>query len=153
MTEAFFKKVMAEVYPSSLDEIVRDHRDELKLDVATTTDLQEIDMSFPITNLKGVLEIGYIYKWTHPQLGFKHLFLVGKRVGANETQGLHSSRLIGFDTANQVALTQSGSHYLLQKYIDPKEAPLLLLHICAWLHQTPAGAYFGVPDWRMDRLH
>jgi hypothetical protein len=114
--------------------------------------LEELNMTFPITNLKGVLEVGYLYKWVHPQFGFKQLFLVGRRVGATETQALHSSKVTGFDLENQVALTHSGSHYLVQNYLDPQEAPLLLLNICAWFHQTPAGEYFGVPDWRVDRL-
>lgn len=135
--------------PASLDDIVRKHRNELRLAVASDWDLSQVSKSFLISNLRGVLRSGFIYKRDYLHMGIADLYMVGHRVGAPDTQGLHSSRIIAYDSENNVVLTQSGSHYILEEFIDPDSDPWLLLHICYWMHGDYSGKYHGVPIIRM----
>jgi hypothetical protein len=135
--------------PSFLDGIIRLHRNELRLSRASEWDLAQISKTFLISNLKGILRSGFIYKWEFLHVGVADLFMVGHRVGAPDTQGLHSSRIIAFDPENKVVLTQSGSHYILEEFIDPDTDRWLLLHICHWMHGEYAGKYYGVPKVRI----
>ncbi|MFD0913866.1 hypothetical protein [Methylophilus luteus] len=131
--------------PSSLDGIVRQHRNELRLSTASELDLAQISKTFLISNLRGILRSGFIYKWEFLLVGVANLYIVGHRVGAPDTQGLHSSRIIAYDPEINVVLTQSGSHYILEEFIDPDSDRWLLLHICNWMHGEYAGKYYGVP--------
>lgn len=135
--------------PSKLDDIIKIRRGELKLSVASEEDLAALSRPFLISNLKGILRSGFVYKWDFIKLGVTHYYLVGHRVGARDSQGVHSSRIVAYDPEYNVVLTESGSHYILETFIEPDSDRWLLLHVCHWMHDGYAGKYHGVPEVRV----
>lgn len=129
--------------PSSIDDIVRLNRHELRLELASSQDLIDLQMSFIISNLKGNLECGFIYKRVYPKLKRFEYFLIGRRVGNRISSAMHTSPIIGYDVENQVVLTNSGSHYLVQEFIQPDA--FLLVNLCGHLTTESMGKYFGIP--------
>ncbi len=75
------------------------------------------------------------------------LFVVGHLIGPNGTSGRHTSRIVGYDSSINTALTNSGSHYVINEFSDPGTDSDLLVVICGWMNKTQAGQVFGVPDW------
>lgn len=133
-----------DLMPKSLDDIVRQNRDKLRLELPTKSDLDSLKFAFQITNLQGVFTKGFIYKYLVPDTGHFLLFMIGHKVDGGIR---HTSNLVGWDPETKVALTRSGSHYILEKFIDPDTDQTLLAGICAWSHLGPAGKYFGMPLW------
>jgi hypothetical protein len=143
MTNKSISEQFTNLIPKGLDDIVRKHRDKLSFEAATPQDLKALEMPIVITNPQGALSSGFIYKWVIPTKGVAVLFMVGH---INDVVR-HTSQLIGWDPDNQVALTRSGSHYILEEFVDPDSDPQLLAGICAWCHRGPAGSTFGMPEW------
>lgn len=143
MTNNSFNELIESQIPKSLDDIVRLNRDKLRLELATDKDLKELESPLVITNLKGVLTFGFIYKWVDPATGNSLFFMIGHING----EVRHTSNLISWDPDSQAILTSSGSHYVLEKFVDPTSYPELLLGICAWTHRIALGSFFGMPEW------
>jgi hypothetical protein len=129
--------------PNGIDDIIRHNKHELRLEMASAEDLTNLNMSFIISNLKGNLECGFIYKRVFPTSRSFRYFLIGRRIGNPVSSAVHTSPLIGYDRENQVVLTQSGSHYLIQEFVQPD--PFLLVNLCGYLNSEGMGSYFGVP--------
>lgn len=143
MTKQSISEQFESLIPKGLDDIVRKNRDKLSFEVATTQDLTPLEAPILITNFQGALSSGFIYKWVIPTKGVSVLFMIGHIDGIVR----HTSQVIGWDPVNQVALTRSGSHYILEEFVDPDSDTQLLAGICAWCHRGPAGSTFGIPKW------
>lgn len=129
--------------PNSIEDIVRLNRHELRLELAFSKDLLDLQMPFIIINLKGNLECGFIYKRVYPTLNTFEYFLIGRRIGNRVSSAVHTSPVIGYDVENQVVLTNSGSHYLVHEFIQPDA--FLLVNLCRYLASEGMGEYFGIP--------
>jgi hypothetical protein len=142
MTKKSITEQFTSLIPKGLDDIVRKNRDKVSFDVANLQDLKALEMPIVITNLQGVLSSGFIYKWV-PATGNSLFFMIGHINGVVR----HTSNILGWDPDLNVALTRSGSHYILQEFVDPDSDSELLAGICAWCHRGPAGPFFGMPEW------
>lgn len=131
--------------PKDLDDIIRLNREFLRLELASPEDMLTLQMPFIISNLRGNIEGGFIYKRIYPVFNKCSYFLIGRRVGKPLSSAVHTSPVIGYDPENQVALTATGSHYLINQFIAPD--PFLLLNLCGFLHQEGIGSYFCVPRY------
>jgi hypothetical protein len=132
--------------PNSLDDVIKLNRDVLKLEHVELQNLKGMDFSIPITNLKGILTKGFVYKSIGlSPIRTEAIWLVGYRLGANDTSAVHTSRVIGFDHKQSVFLTQSGSHYVVNEIIKSEPEALMLMHICNFLHKRGGGEDFGIP--------
>jgi hypothetical protein len=129
--------------PNGIEDIIRHNKHELRLEMASAEDLTNLKMSFIISNLKGNLACGFIYKRVFPTYKTIRFFLIGRRIGNPVSSAVHTSPLIGYDRVNQVVLTHSGSHYLIQEFVQPD--PFLLVNLCGYLTSEGVGSYFGVP--------
>lgn len=131
--------------PKDLDDIIRFNREFLRLELASSEEMLMLQMPFIISNLRGNIEGGFIYKRIYPVFNKCSYFLIGRRVGNPLSSAVHTSPVIGYDPENQVALTATGSHYLINQFIAPD--PFLLLNLCGFLQQEGIGSYFGVPGY------
>jgi len=147
MTKKTIEEQIANNVPGNLDNIIRKHRDKLRFEPATKADLDNLERSISITNLKGVFETAFIYKWVVTGLPEPHLFIVGRLADSNGASGWHTSKILGYDPSTNTALTASGSNYVINAFSDPETDPELLIFICCWMHTTQAGEHFGVPEW------
>lgn len=142
MSDDKLNEKLRSLLPFSLDEIITENRDMLQLVYATAEDLDKINSDIPVTNFKGNLTDAFIYKRTYPRLNKQFLCLVG----FNEGHVYHTSEVISFDVANNVALTRSGSHYVVENFKTESPDLVLLLHICYMFHRDGCGNYFGVAE-------
>lgn len=142
MSDDKLNETLRSLLPFSLDEIITENRDILQLAYATAEDLDKIKADIPVTNFKGNLTDAFIYKRIAPSLNKEILCLVGFKEGLP----LHTSEVVAFDAANNVALTWSGSHYVVKNFKAESPDLLLLLHICYMFHRDGCGNYFGVAE-------
>lgn len=131
--------------PKYLDDIIRRNREFLRLELASPEDMLTLQMPFIISNLRGNIEGGFIYKRVYPTFNKCTYFLIGRRVGGSLSSAVHTSPVIGYDRENQVILTHSGSHYLINEFITPDA--WLLLNLCNRMNLEGLGSYFGVPSF------
>ena len=127
--------------PQELDQIVTQNRDKMQLVYATTEDLSRIQESLTITHLKGTLSEAFLYKRVFLTMDSEVLCLVG----FNEDRlPLHTSTVVAFDVANQVALTANGSYYKIHSFKTGAPSTHLVFHICYMFIRDGVGDYFGV---------
>ena len=135
--------------PKSLADIITTNRDKLQLAAATQIDLFHLERSIPITNLKGIFDAAFIYKWVIAGIEAPCLFVVGYiMVGEDSAIGRHTSKVVAYDRMSNTVLTQSGSHYVINRFIDPDTNPHLLILISRWINEPPLGQMFDVNAWR-----
>jgi hypothetical protein len=140
MSDEKLNDTLRSALPQSLDEIVTKNRDIMQLMYATAEDLDKINANIPVTNLKGNLTDAFIYKRIVPSKNKEVLCLVGFKEGQ---WAYHTSEVVAYDVANNVALTGSGSHYVVKNIKTESPDLLLLLHICYMFHRDGIGNYFG----------
>ena len=128
------------VLPKELDDIITQNRHMMQLDYASAEDLAKMHADIPITNLKGVLTRAFIYKRIVPSKNAEIFCLVGFK---SDQWAHHTSKIVAYDNVNNVALTTSGSHYLVESFKTGAPDLLLLLHICYMFHRDGIGNYFG----------
>lgn len=133
--------------PKSIDDIVRQHREELCIRIATADDLAPLmSDSMPIANPQGDIE-----NWSLITLDAT---IQGQQDNAIFLIGHHTSRrctwitsrvlkVIECGVANSV-LTNSGNLYNMRGAQSDK---IDLTFLCAWLRQNGIGDYFGVPEF------
>ena len=124
--------------PNSLDDIITTDRYRVQLAAATQIDLFHIERSIPITNLKGIFEAAFIYKWVVAGLEEPCLFVVGYiMLSEDRVIGRHTSKVVAYDPISNTVLTQSGSHYVINRFNDPDTNPHLLILISRWVNEPP----------------
>ena len=138
-------EAFGELLPQELDDIIRLNRGDLRLELASPKDMLTLQMPLIICNLKGKITCGFLYKRIHPALNKCSYFLIGRREGNPLSSAVHTSPVIGYDRENQVILTHSGSHYLINEFVVPDT--LLLMNLCNRLHLEGLGSNFGVPSF------
>lgn len=131
--------------PKDLDDIIRRNREFLRLELASPENMVTLQMTFIISNLRGNIEGGLIYKRNYPVFNKCTYFLIGRRVGSSLSSAVHTSPVIGYDRDNQGILTQSGSHYLINEFVAPDT--FLLMNLCNRLHLEGLGSNYGVPSF------
>lgn len=146
MAEKSINEQINSMTPKSLDDIIRLNSHVAKLKPANQKDLKAIESSFPITNLRGTFKQAFVYKFEAAAPYPSFLALVGHKVEGERTSTFHTSVLEGYDLKTNAFVTKSGSHYVVQEFIEPDDEDLLV-QICCWLNKSASGRYFGVPEW------
>lgn len=126
--------------PKELDDIITQNRHMMQLGYASAEDLAKMHADIPITNLRGVLTQAFVYKRIVPSKNAEIFCLVGFN---NDQEAFHTSQVVAYDNVNNVALTASGSHYVVESFKTGAPDLLLLLHICYMFHRDGIGNYFG----------
>jgi hypothetical protein len=142
MSEDNIKDVLDEIFPTSLDDIIRKNRHLVDLRLPTEAEITSVEKSLVITNLKGTFSEALLYCRVSPQLDAPILCLVGYH---EQGHVLHTSRIVGFDPETNAVLTGSGSNYLIKNFIEGEPDVQLLSFICYIFHREGMGNYFGVP--------
>ena len=133
--------------PKSIDDIVRLHREELCIRIATADDLAPLlSDSMPIASPRGDIE-----NWSLITLDAT---IQGQRNNAVFLIGHHTSRRCTWITSRVLkviecgavksVLTNSGNLYNM---LGAQSDKIDLTFLCAWLRQNGIGDYFGVPEF------
>ncbi|TXI45766.1 hypothetical protein [Methylophilus sp.] len=127
--------------PKELDDIITQNRHFMQLEYASAEDLAKMHADIPITNLRGVLTQAFVYKRIVPSKNAEYFCLVGFN---SDLVAFHTSEVVAYDNVNNVALTASGSHYVVESFETGAPDFNLLLHICYIFHRDGIGNYLGV---------
>ena len=132
------------IRPDSLDNVIRAHRDLASLRLSTAEDLAPLKHAVPPAD-----DADPISKWLfvtyHVHSGeadAKFVLLFGWNERAKQTW--NTSPVLQHDPSTGFLVTRSGTTYRLAGQKGRPE-DLDLLHVCAYLHTSKAGARLGVP--------
>ena len=137
---------LEKLIPKSLDEIIRNHRDDISLRLSTSEDFAALSpMVASIEQQKSVRAT--INEWRivcfviRPELGTNFLVLTG----FNQEMGCvwNTSHIVSIDFENHLVLTKN-SLYRLGSKGEGEPDSHIIMHICAFLHSWGAGPYLGV---------
>ena len=138
------EKTIEDMLPKSLDDIIRQRRDQCSIRLAATQELMTLvpmvsKMMEPM-QVKAILDDWRVICITHQEQ--RHFFLTGMRRDRNRIT--MTSNIKSVDFASNRVLTNN-SIYQLGKRGDDEPEVGVLLHICATLHEWRLGSGFGVP--------
>lgn len=133
--------------PKSIDDIVRLHREELCIRIATADDLAPLlSDSMPIASPRGDIENWSLIALDATVQGQRNnaVFLIGYHISRRCTW--ITSRVLKVIECGTVksVLTNSGNLYNMRSAQSDK---IDLTFLCAWLRQNGIGDYFGVPEF------
>jgi hypothetical protein len=131
---------LQELLPRSLDDIIRKNRERASLRLATDADKQAI--AHRIASDESATPIS---RWNLVTLDVRGTKPITILVGWNDVVGTtwNTSPILQLDAESGLLVTRSGTLYKMSGKSSDK---IDLLCICAWLHQTPAGKFLGVPE-------
>ena len=142
------EKTIEDLIPKSIDDIIRNRKDECSIRLAKTHELMKLAPMVSMMNeLKPVKAIVDDWKVICITLnGEPNYFLIGERRDRNIRNNLlMTSRVKSIDFASNMVLTNNSIYQLGTKAKDePKTGELL--HICATLTDWGLGSRFGVPS-------
>lgn len=142
------KKIDSKDIPKCLDDIVRKNRHELKIEHVTKEDLTPLHSSFQITNLKEILEKGFLYRLISFEPSRSDaIFLVAYVNEADHCRTLSTSKVVGFNPESNAILTRAGSQYVVNEFITDEPDELILIHICNTFSYGFVGDHFGIPSF------
>ena len=132
---------LQELLPTSLDDIIRKNRERASLRLATDAEKQAI--AHRIAQVGSAIPIS---RWNLITLEVRGAEPITILVGWNIVAGTtwNTSPILQLDAASGLLGTRSGTLYKMSGESGDK---IDLLCICAWLHQTPAGRFLGVPEF------
>lgn len=145
MTDETIEQQLKRLLPSGLDDIIREHRDELRLALATEAELKALETTIADAPVRHRL-----VKWnvlvlhaTAANGQASSPRLVGRVADTGESW--ITSHVVGIDFEQGLVQTKRS----LYRIGGPRaeEDDIDLLHICASLHDWGLGARFGVPNF------
>lgn len=145
VTDETIEQQLKRLLPSGLDDIIREHREELRLALATEAELKALETSIADAPARHRL-----VKWNvlvlHATAANGQVSsprLIGRLVDTGESW--ITSHVVGIDVVRGLVQTKSS----LYRISGPRaeENDIDLLHICASLHDWGLGARFGVPHF------
>jgi hypothetical protein len=129
--------------PQSLDDIVRENRDQLRLALATEEELSNLKTALTSASVRHTLTTWNVLM-LHATTASGQVSsprLVGRVVDSGESW--ITSHVVGFDFAQGLVQTKSSFYRIIGLRADEKDTDLL--QICAALHEWGLGRRFGVP--------
>lgn len=145
MTDETIEQQLKRLVPSGLDDIIREHRDELRLALATDAELKALE-----TTIADAPARHQLVQWnvlvlqaTAANGQVSSPRLIGRVVDTGESW--ITSHVVGIDFEQGLVQTKRS----LYRISGPRaeENDIDLLHICASLHDWGLGARFGVPHF------
>ena len=139
---AAFAAALDELIPKTLDAVIRLHRDEAELRIASDADLKQWRARVPNDGTAQDVSSWTLvtFDWHRPgSAPVVDTILVGNHV--EEGPGWRTSPVRQFDKRTKCLRTHSGTLYHLK---GPGSNEPDLFRLCAWLHRVGLGAYLGV---------
>jgi hypothetical protein len=139
--------LLNDLIPKSIDNIIRDHRDEVCLRLVTDAEIAALPpIVLTMTELmpvKATITDYFVIRLDAKQKG--EITIV---VGTKEESGnlMYTSRVKSFDTKSNLLLTQN-SLYRMGAKSDKEPSAFVLMHICCMLNKWGIGQSFGVPEF------
>jgi len=132
--------------PKCLADIVRKNHHQLHLAFVQFDEVHSLSKPLSNSNIKGHFAEAFLYKRVISQTNDEPICAVGYLQTSSGKIAYHTSRVVGVDGDSRLILTSTGSHYIIEKFIDVNQIDTtLLLHICAVSHLDGWGSHFGVP--------
>lgn len=134
---------LKQLLPQSLDDIVRENRDQLRLALATEEELSNLKTALTSASVRHTLTTWNILM-LHAASGNGQVSsprLIGKVQESGESW--ITSHVLGIDFEIGLVKTKSSFYRITGPQASESEADLLL--ICAALHDWGLGSRFGVP--------
>lgn len=147
MNDQIFKGKLEELIPKSIDDIIRENRDKLRLEIVQKDEMETIYKNLAITNFKGVLNDVCIYRRRILINDLSSIAAIGWIDTPYGGKLRHTSSIVAYDPDSNVILTHSGSHYVINNFLEGDPNFSILTFICAMLHHEGVGRYFGVPPF------
>lgn len=138
------KKSLEDIFPKSLDEILKKHRDECSIRLSSEADFENLEPMVASMSVQKPIR-ATINEWRIICVldkDRKYLFLTGT-LKANGHPYM-TSDIVSVDLANNLVLTKN-SLYQLGGKGDGEPRFHILMHICAMLHSWGVGEYYDVP--------
>ena len=129
--------------PQTIDDVIRQHRDEITIRFATEADLAPLHATIPATDAGTPISLwNFVAFNVHAAaVSSLHVRLFGWHLRERKT--FHSSAIVRLDLASRLLVTGSGSVYRLEgPGQNPVDMDLFLL--CAFMHTTRLGRRYGV---------
>lgn len=143
MTDETIEQQLKRLLPTSVDDIVRENRDQLRLAIATDEELSSLEMALTSTSVRHTLTTWNILM-LHATSGNGQVSsprLIGKVHESGESW--ITSHVLGIDFEMGLVKTRSSLYLITGPRADEKDTDLL--RICAALHDWGLGRRFGVP--------
>lgn len=147
MNDQIFKGKLEELIPKSIDNIIRENRDKLRLEIVKKNEMETTHKNLAITNFKGALNDVLIYRRRILINDSSSIAAIGLIDTPYGTQLRHTSSIVAYDSDSKVILTHSGSHYVINNFLEGDPNFSFLTFICATLNHEGVGSYFGVPPF------
>lgn len=132
------KEALEYLLPKSIDDVLRENRQEARLYLSTPEELAVLVGDIEMHHVKGNISDWCFVSFQIMATGQVGVFLVGHN---NEERAAWMTSSVT-TIAGKAVMTRSGSLYVLDG--EPTTEPNLL-HICATLHAWGAGQHFDVP--------
>lgn len=146
--EGFPANQAEELIPKSLDDIVRNNRDELRLALVEVDDIHSLSHQINTSTFNGTFVQLFLYKRVIKACVDQPICAVGYLKTEFEKVAYHTSRVKYLDIKQKIIHTSSGNNYYFEKFVlDNKPDTTLLMHICAVSHVDGWGPHFGVPNF------
>lgn len=144
MAKETIEEQLQKLIPKSIDDIIREHRDELRLSLATEEELKALETTLahgPVTHRLTGWNILMMHvssergQVTSPRL-------IGTVVDTGESW--ITSHVLGIDTEKGLVRTRNSLYQITGSRAAEEDTDLL--RICAALHEWRLGARYGVPE-------
>lgn len=145
MNKKTVEEQLKAIFPSSIGDVIRAHRDIASLRFSTEADLSSLAATVKGSEHDGIPISTWLFVTLDvhsPTLDQRTVHLLG--MNESEAQSWCTSPVRQLDRDTKLLCTRSGTTYAL-KGAPGTEKDLDLLRLCAYLHQTPIGGYLGVP--------
>lgn len=149
MSEAPLVQHLHDLVPKNLDDIVRAHRDEFRLALATDEELDALGHESPDATASQVRLT--LREWNILMIHVTvdgSLKSIPKLLGTVQETGQCwiTSTVTAFDSQAGLVRTENSVYRVAgPRFLEPDVH--LLLHVCVWLNQQGVGRYFGVPEF------
>ena len=143
MNQDTVEEQLKQLLPKSLDDIVRENRDQLRLALATEEELKRLQTTLPDASFRHSLTQWDILM-LHVTEGDRKVSsprLIGKLSESGESW--MTSHVVSIDTEHGLVQTRNSMYRIIGPRAEEKD--LDLLRICGALHEWGLGKHFGVP--------
>lgn len=143
MSHKHFEESLNQLIPKHLDDVLRKNRNQMRLALATSEEIQELAADVPETHIRHSLSrwqfvVMHVTNGASPAKSVR-LFGWADDIG----ESWSTSNVTGIDLSRGLVRTANSTYALAGPRAT--EEQLDLLHVCASLHQWRLGEHFGVP--------
>ena len=146
MTEDSIEQAVEKLIPKSLDDVIRKHRDKLRLALATEGELAKLEAIVPNSPVRYTLtewQVIMLHATLENGAKIASPRLVGSVVGTGESW--ITSNVVGIDRGKGLVQTANSMYRVIGPRVG--EEKIDLFNVCIALHQWGLGSSFGVPEF------